>query len=260
MRVYKLPPCATQSTRAYCVPKTLLSGLHTLLNYGPLSMRLVKNLQGITVKDLQGIIRDCSMARVPSHRPVCLYWHPSALCRLLQMPLVWTRHDAAVNSACNPSMLHVLCCLLAGAAVTDARHNASVNGVCNASFACVDLAAGVPDPAEWAGIEAGIEHGAVGSVSAEGKVVQGSQGGGRSMACTDPAGAAGLQAPMDAEGRALDNMGVSVSPGGYSTAGSGLGGAARAAWLAPDVIVCDPARAGLSAAVVAYIRASTARR
>eukprot|EP00967_Tisochrysis_lutea_P075337 scaffold101539_cov19-Tisochrysis_lutea.AAC.1 len=51
-------------------------------------------------------------------------------------------------------------------------------------------------------------------------------------------------------------VGAAVAEGN-SLAGGPTG--ARAAWLSPDVIVCDPARAGLSSAVVDYLRTSTAR-
>lgn len=42
--------------------------------------------------------------------------------------------------------------------------------------------------------------------------------------------------------------------------GAEAAAAARTAWLSPDVVVCDPARAGLSPAVVEYLRTCSARR
>jgi len=128
-----------------------------------------------------------------------------------------------------------------GAAIADAHHNAAVNGVHNTSFACVDLTTGVPDPSE---VNAGPQQAQLHTI-------------GQGLAQSSEAGVLTANQPGVEAAKDVVPVGAAVAEGN-SLAGGPTG--ARAAWLSPDVIVCDPARAGLSSAVVDYLRTSTARR
>ncbi|KAF5836193.1 S-adenosyl-L-methionine-dependent methyltransferase [Dunaliella salina] len=127
-----------------------------------------------------------------------------------------------------------------GSAIADAYHNAAVNNVHNASFGCVDLTKGVPDPSERV-------HQMQLHTAGQGPAHE-----------SDP----GVLPSADQQGvqTAQDMVIASASMAEGSSAAGRKSTGARTAWLSPDVIVCDPARAGLSTAVVEYLRASTARR